>query len=103
MGTHFALTRFEFGNATGQGTIKGDTVTLDAASLPKLPASQRYEVWLTNSERTTMYSIGFLGDGSKATFTVKHDELEHYSDVEVSKQGRANAYSGKSVLRGSYT
>lgn len=102
-GQQVALSHYDTGHASATATITGDTVTLDASSLPSLTPSQRYEVWLTNAARTSMYSIGFLGDGSSASFKVKHGYLGQYSDIEVSIQPAGQLkYSGTSVLRGSY-
>lgn len=102
-GDTVAMHRFDEGHGTGNATIKGDTVTLDATSLPRLRSSQRYEVWLTDAARKHMYSIGFLGDKSSATFTVKPSYLARFSAIEVSKQSNGKVdYSGVSVLRGSY-
>jgi hypothetical protein len=101
-----ALSAFDEGSSNARATVSGDTMKVDAASLPKLDANERYEVWLTNGSRTQMKPIGWLGDNGKASLTVPSTLMTSYSDVEVSVQQvdvPSYSYSGTSVLRGSYT
>lgn len=98
-----ALAAFDQGHAPGTATIGDGTVSLNATSLPKL-SGKRYEVWLTNDQRTRMQPIGWIGPDGRAKFTVPPEMMTQYGDLEVSIQN-ANAndytYSGTSVLRGS--
>jgi hypothetical protein len=81
-------------------------MVLDAASLPKLDPEHRYEVWLTNKARSQMQPIGWIGTDGEATLTVPANLMSRYSAIEVSVQdvdAATYTYSGKSVLRGSYS
>ena len=84
--------------------IVGDSVLkIDATKLPKLDKQHLYEVWLTDSIRKNMQSVGFIGDGNTATLSVSPKWLRQYNDIEVSvQQVNQDQYSGTSVLRGSY-
>jgi hypothetical protein len=100
-----ALTAFDEGTSSAKATVSGQTMQVDATSLPKLDASERYEVWLTNPTRTQMKPIGWIGDNGTAKLTVPSDLMGSYSDIEVSVQQvnvPSYAYSGTSVLRGAY-
>lgn len=102
-----ALAAYDEGTVPAKATVtSAGQMRLDAASLPKLDAEHRYEVWLTNDERTQMQPIGWIGSDGKATLTVPGSLMSSYSDIEVSVQ-QVNAptytYSGTSVLRGSYS
>jgi hypothetical protein len=97
--------------AFGQGTtsasarlIGADKMTLDASSLPALPAGHYYEVWLTNATRTSMAPVGLLAADRTARFTIPPSEMSAYAAVEVSVQDTSGVgtYSGHSVLRGTY-
>ena len=97
--------------AFGQGTtsasarlIGADQMTLDASSLPALPAGHYYEVWLTNATRTSMAPVGLLAADRTARFTIPPSEMSAYAAVEVSVQDTSGVgtYSGHSVLRGTY-
>jgi len=104
-GQAVALAAFQVGKTTGQARINGDKVTLNAHSLPKL-AGKRYEVWLTNSARTQMQPIGWVGADGTADMTVPSDLIARFSDIEVSVQPVASAdyqYSNVSVMRGAYS
>ncbi len=100
-----ALAAFDQGTTTASAQmIGGDELSLDASSLPQLPVGHYYEVWLTNPARTSMAPIGLLDADRKADFTVPASEMSAYAAVEVSVQDTAGqgAFSGESVLRGSY-
>lgn len=81
------------------------TVRVDAASLPSLAPTQRYEMWLTNTQRTRMQPVGWIGTGGRATVNVPQQVMNQFTNIEVSIQ-RVDAptydYSGTSVLRGQY-
>ena len=97
------LAAFGAGHTSASATVAGNgTIRIDAASLPEL-TGQRYEVWLTNAQRTRMQPIGWLSHSGTATMTVPQDLLARFTDVEVSVQRVAApdyTYSGTSVLRG---
>lgn len=102
-----ALSAFGVGHTTASATVtRGGELALNASSLPRLDATHRYEVWLTNGARTQMKPIGWIGDNGKAALTVPASLMRTYTDIEVSVQ-RVNdptyTYSGTSVLRGSYS
>lgn len=100
-----ALTAFQTGTTSAKATIGSGKISLDAKTLPKL-AGRRYEVWLTNSLRTQMQPIGWIGPDGKASLTVPSDLISRYSDIEVSVQPVASSsyqYSNISVLRGAYS
>jgi hypothetical protein len=102
-----ALSAFGDGRTPAQAQIIGNgQLKVDAASLPSLDPTHRYEVWLTNSGRTQMQPVGWIGADGKADLTVPGNLLHTYSDIEVSVQqvdSTSYVYSGTSVLRGSYT
>jgi hypothetical protein len=81
------------------------TVKVDAASLPSLAPTQRYEIWLTNAQRTRMQPVGWIGTDGRATVNVPQQVMNQFTNIEVSIQ-RVDAptydYSGTSVLRGQY-
>jgi hypothetical protein len=100
-----ALSAFDQGTTTGSAVlVGGDTMKLDAASLPTLAAGRYYEVWLTDGARTTMAPVGQLDSAGDGTFTVPENVMSGYGAIEVSVQDTQakGAYSGVSVLRGSY-
>jgi hypothetical protein len=101
-----ALAAYDTGSTPATAKIATNgTLTVDAASLPAPDAAHRYEVWLTDSARTRMVPVGWIGANGVARMTVPHDVLVRYSDIEVSVQDLASPsydYSGTSVLRGSY-
>jgi hypothetical protein len=104
-GRTVGLAAYDAGHSAAQARIGDDRVTVDAASLPSLDSRHRYEVWLTNSGRTQMQPVGWIGTDGTATLTVPKSLLSSYSDIEVSIQQVDSAsyvYSGTSVLRGSY-
>lgn len=105
-GRSVALSAFDEGTTSAKATLLADDrVTLDATSLPRLDASHRYEVWLTNDARTRMQPVGWIGSNGKAQLTVPADLVRSYRDIEVSVQSLDASnyiYSGTSVLRGSY-
>jgi anti-sigma-K factor RskA len=85
-------------------TIVGShTMRIDATALPRLDSNHSYEVWLTDSARVHMQSVGFIGSDNRGQLTVSPEVMANYRDIEVSVQ-RTNQtkYSGISVLRGSY-
>lgn len=102
-----ALAPFGVGSVSAKATINhGGRMTVDAASLPPLDARHRYEVWLTNSARTRMQPIGWIGTNGTAQLTVPANLMQSYRDIEVSVQqvdAASYDYSGTSVLRGSYS
>ena len=98
-----ALAAFGKGHTSATATIDGGAVSLDATSLPKL-SGKRYEVWLTNDQRTRMQPIGWIGNDGRANLTVPPEMMTQYGDLEVSVQSATAPdyqYSGTSVLRGS--
>lgn len=104
-GRSVALSAYDIGTTTATAKVGTNKMTIDATSLPKLDASERYEVWLTNSQRSSMKPIGWLADNGEATLTVPANLMSSYSDIEVSVQKVADptyTYSDLSVLRGSY-
>jgi hypothetical protein len=105
-GRPVALAAYDVGTHAASARLGDGRLSIDAASLPKLTSDQRYEVWLTNSARTAMQPVGWIGGDGRATLTVPPDLAAQFSAIEVSVQ-RLDAptydYSGTSVLRGSYT
>jgi hypothetical protein len=105
-GTSIALSAFGIGHTAAQAKLIGaDNMRITATSLPKLATTQRYEVWLTNSERTRMQPVGWLGTNGKASLTIPPNLMSNYDAIEVSVQpidGSTYDYSGISVLRGTY-
>ncbi|MEO6885328.1 MAG: hypothetical protein ABI232_03455 [Jatrophihabitantaceae bacterium] len=111
-GRTVALQAFQQGTVPASAKLGGGQLTMNAAGLPKLESSQRYEVWLTDTARTRMQPVGWIDTDGTATLTVPANLLTTFSDIEVSVQnvdasgtasGSPNyAYSGVSVLRGSY-
>ncbi|HEY2166214.1 MAG TPA: zf-HC2 domain-containing protein [Jatrophihabitantaceae bacterium] len=100
-----ALASFGTGHASGTAVIKGESMTVDAASLPTLDAAHRYEVWLTNDARNQMQPIGWIGASGDARLTVPANLMSTFGDIEVSVQSvdaPSYQYSGTSVLRGTY-
>lgn len=99
----FALRPFDVGHQPAKVTLVGSNMHIDATSLPRLDSGHFYEVWLTDSARKRMQSVGSIGQNNKAELTVPANVMSQYSAIEVSLQ-RTNetAYSGTSVLRGSY-
>jgi hypothetical protein len=99
-----SLDRFDQGHADAKAKIVGkNRIVVDATSLPKLDSQHQYEVWLTDSGRKNMQSVGFIGSDNKANLPVTSKVLSQYSDIEVSVQ-KVNQikYSNLSVLRGDY-
>lgn len=105
-GRSVALTAFENGTTSAAARVgKDGRMSVDAASLPSLDSQHRYEVWLTNSARTQMQPVGWIGTDGRATLTVPANLMSNYSAIEVSVQqvdAPTYTYSGKSVLRGAY-
>lgn len=103
--TTVALAPFGGGTASGKATVTDGRMNLDAAALPALDATHRYEVWLTDTSRTRMQPIGWVDANGKAQLTVPANLMSQYRAIEVSVQ-QVNAanytYSGTSVLRGTY-
>ena len=102
-GRTVALAAYDTGRSPARATIGRGQITLDAASLPAL-TGKRYEVWLTNAQRTRMQPIGWIGNNGKATFNVPAELMTQFADIEVSVQDVSASnytYSGTSVLRGS--
>jgi hypothetical protein len=102
-----ALALAAYGEGTNPATARliGDNkMQLNASSLPALASGNYYEVWLTNGARTEMAPIGVLNSDRTASFTVPASEMSSFAAVEVSVQATAGvgAYSGHSVLRGTY-
>jgi len=97
------LRAFDKGTTSAVAHIGDGTVDITATSLPTL-AAKRYEVWLTDSGRTRMQPIGWLGNNGTAHLTVPSALMSRFNDLEVSVQNmgaRSYNYSGESVLRGS--
>lgn len=108
-GRSVALAAFDHGPAKAGATVHmvaDSRMTIKAAGLPKLDPQHRYEVWLTNSERTDMKPVGWIDEDGTSTLTVPASLVSHYTDIEVSVQ-QVDApdykYSGTSVLRGAYS
>jgi hypothetical protein len=102
-GRTVALAAYDTGRSTARATIGGGRINLDATSLPPL-TGKRYEVWLTNDQRTRMQPIGWIGNNGKATLDVPADLMTQFADIEVSVQNVSAhdyTFSGTSVLRGS--
>ena len=103
--TTVALAAFGTGTADGKVTVAGGRMNVDATALPRLDASHRYEVWLTDTSRTRMQPLGWIDTDGKAQLTVPANLMSQYRAIEVSVQ-QVNApnytYSGTSVLRGTY-
>jgi hypothetical protein len=101
-----ALAPFGVGTKPARATVLGDgSMRIDASSLPEPGRQHRYEVWLTNSQRSQMQPIGWIGNDGKATLTIPADLMSQYQDIEVSVQdvgADSYDYSGTSVLRGNY-
>ena len=102
-GRTVALAAFGVGTHPGSATIGATTMRIDATALPRLDARHFYEVWLTDPARSRLQAVGSIGNGNRAQLTVSPKVMSQYSAIEVSIQGlRQTAYSGTSVLRGSY-
>lgn len=103
--TTVALAAFGAGTAHAKATVADGRMNLDATALPRLDATHRYEVWLTDTSRTRMQPIGWVDTDGKAQLTVPATLMSQYRAIEVSVQ-QVNApnytYSGTSVLRGTY-
>ena len=103
--TTVALAAYGIGSVGGRATVTNGQMNLDAAALPRLDATHRYEVWLTDTSRTRMQPIGWVDANGKAQLTVPANLMSQYRAIEVSVQ-QINApdytYSGTSVLRGTY-
>jgi hypothetical protein len=98
-----ALSAFHDGKAPATATIVGTSMRIDAAKLPRLDAEHFYEVWLTDSARTTMWPLGAIPSDNRAQLPVPLSVMGRYSAIEVSvQQVSQTKYSGVSVLRGSY-
>lgn len=104
-GSPVALTAYGVGTHQASARLGTSTLSIDATALPQLDATHRYEVWLTNSARTQMQPVGWIGTNGKAQLTVPHQLVNEFDAIEVSVQ-KVNApsydYSGTSVLRGTY-
>ena len=98
------LSAFQSGTTDAKATLSGNEMHIDASSLPKL-SGKGYEVWLTDSGRTTMKPVGWIGSDGMATLSVPSELMTKYSDIEVSVQdvdAPSYLYSNVSVLRGEY-
>lgn len=105
-GTSIALSPFGIGHSGAQAKLVGsDSMKITATSLPKLAETQRYEVWLTDSARTRMQPVGWIGTNGKADLTIPPNLMQNFDAIEVSVQPVNSStydYSGVSVLRGTY-
>jgi hypothetical protein len=101
-----ALAPFGAGTVAAKATIDtGGKLNVDAAALPALDATHRYEVWLTDDTRTRMQPVGWINTDGTAQLTLPVNLMQSYRDIEVSVQqvdASTYVYSGTSVLRGSY-
>lgn len=98
------LDAFDEGTHKAKVVIDNGTMRIDATALPKLDSGHAYEVWLTDGARKRMQSVGWIGSDNKAELSVPPKVMTRYSDIEVSVQPTdEGTYSGRSVLRGSYT
>ncbi|HEV7192444.1 MAG TPA: anti-sigma factor [Jatrophihabitantaceae bacterium] len=104
--TSIALSAYGIGHSGAEAKLVGsDTMKITATSLPSLGSAQRYEVWLTNSSRTRMQPVGWIGTNGKAALTIPQNLMQTYSAIEVSVQpvdAPTYDFSGVSVLRGTY-
>ena len=76
---------------------------VDASRLPRPDADHFYEVWLTDRARKHMWPLGAIGAGNRGALPVPVSVMQRYSAIEVSLQeANQTAYSGVSVLRGTY-
>jgi anti-sigma-K factor RskA len=99
------LEPFDIGRTSGTAKIIGsDKIQLDAPSLAQLGTTHFYQAWLTNAARTQLLSLGPLGPDGTGNYTLSTHLIETYSAIEVSVQpvNGNPAFSGISVLRGSY-
>jgi len=102
--TTVALAAYDQGHAAAAAKVAGGDMRVDATALPKPEDGKLYEVWLTNSARTRMHSLGWIDPNGKGDFTVPAPLMNEYSAIEVSVQDLSSSYdySGISVLRGTY-
>jgi hypothetical protein len=104
-GQPVALAAYDRGTHAASARLGSATLTVDATTLPALDAQHRYEVWLTNSARTQMQPVGWIGTDGKAQLSVPRDLVDEFDAIEVSVQqvtAPSYDYSGTSVLRGTY-
>lgn len=105
-GRRVELGSFGVGHASAVATVSDSgKMTIDATSLPDPGKEKRYEVWLTDTKRSQMQPVGWIGNDGKATLTIPANLMGQYQDIEVSVQDVTAdnyKYSGTSVLRGSY-
>jgi hypothetical protein len=99
-----SLRAFDLGKEPAKVTLIGaGTMRIDATALPKLDGAHFYEVWLTDAARKRMQAVGSIGRDNLAQLTVSSNVMSEYTAIEVSVQRTdETAYSGMSVLRGSY-
>ncbi len=99
-----------FGNTAPQASGKAEVLSsgrlaVDVSNLPSA-GSGYYEVWLIDPATSQMFSIGVLGAGPEATFTLPPNvDLSKYKLVDVSAEQFDNqpTHSGNSLLRGTLT
>jgi Anti-sigma-K factor rskA len=100
-----ALSAFDKGSSSAVARMSPDgELLIDASSLPQL-TGRRYEVWLTDADRTAMQPVGWIAADGTGDIRVPEDLMHRFSDIEVSVQkvdARSYDYSGTSVLRGAY-
>jgi Anti-sigma-K factor rskA len=99
------LAPFDIGTTPGTAKIIGDSrITIGATSLPSVGTTKFYQAWLTNAARTELLSLGPLGPDGAGSYRLPAHLINTYSAIEVSvQQVNGNpAFSGVSVLRGSY-
>lgn len=98
------LNAFGVGTHDARATLVGSgSMRIDASALPKLDSRHFYEVWLTNAARTRLQAVGSISNANRAQLTISPKVMTQYSAIEVSIQRlRQTAYSGTSVLRGTY-
>lgn len=104
-GRPVALEAYGAGTHPATARMSGSTMVVNATALPALDSRHRYEVWLTNSARTQMQPVGWIGTDGRARLTVPRNLSDEYDAIEVSVQqvnSRSYDYSGTSVLRGTY-
>jgi hypothetical protein len=104
-GRTVAMGAYGIGHTDATATVRGDQqIQLNASSLPAPAPGEYYEVWLTDAARQHMAPVGPLDPKGKGTFEVSSSLVDTYSAIEVSVQSAEStgAYSGLSVLRGSY-
>jgi Anti-sigma-K factor rskA len=99
------LAAFDQGTVAASAKVVGNNeVRVDASSLPKPASGTNYEVWLTNTARTSLQPVGWVGADGKTSLQLPTSLLDEFTNLEVSVQKISEPYlfSKISVLRGAY-